>query len=272
VSSTEVGHRSSGSRGLLFVLLALVAGAAIGGAVYLALKKNNAAAKVATNDHPAGSATPSTGTTVTPTPPVGGNVPSAGSGSHLPPLLPAGGGSAVPHIGVPTHGPDLGSATAGSASTGSASAGSADEPVVMSDDPPGQIVSAVSGFKLIVPSGFTVQRSGRNLFAQAKGYTIAIGPITSKLRDPEAAAKEYAESTHLTLDGVVDIDLGGVSRPGAAFHGKLYGDEVAQSIINYVGLNYRVAVSLTMPYAARNDPTVRKFADELFAKRVIPPP
>ena len=141
----------------------------------------------------------------------------------------------------------------------------------MSDDPPGQIISAASGFKFIVPTGFTITRRGNNVYAQAKGYTIVVGPIVSKLSDPEAAAKEYANATHLTLDGVVDVPLNGVQRPGAALHGKLYGDEVAQSIISYIGINYRVVVSLTMPYAARNDPTVRAFADELFAKRVIPP-
>jgi hypothetical protein len=173
-----------------------------------------------------------------------------------------------------------GSAAAGSAGStgnpGSTAAGSAEGSAgdAASDETngvPGKVLEAHAGFKLIVPPGFTVQRQGRNVFARAPGYTISIGPITSKQLDPEAAAKEYADVVGLTLDGIGDVDINGISRSGASLHGTLYGDEVSQSIINFIGPGYRVAVILTMPNAARNDPKVRAFADDLFSKRVVVP-
>jgi hypothetical protein len=261
LSSTDVGHRHS-SRAPLFIGVALVSVAVVSVIVYFVLKKDAAPKQVATNDRPGSAAVGSNAPTGSAAASAGSATGSAGTGSiasRLPGVLP-GSGSAAPRVAA---GSAVGSAAVGS--------GAGSEEATPYDAPSGQTVNAVSGFKLIVPPGFTTQRQGKNLIARTKGYTIVLGPITSKQLDPEAGAREYAELTGLTLDGVADVELAGVSRPGAAFHGTLYGEEVAQSIINYIGPGYRVAVSLTYPAAYVNDPAVRKFADELFSQRVIVP-
>jgi hypothetical protein len=246
----------------------------LGVVLFLALKKDATPTKIAT-----GSATPTGSNTTTSSGSAGSatgsaTAPVTAGALHSVPAIAEKGSAAPTKLGKTAPIPAGSAAVAvGSAATGSATGIAAGEGSGegTASGVSGTTLNAVSGFKLIVPPGFKTQRQGKNLIAQTKGYTIVIGPITSKQEDPAAAAKEYAEQVGLQFDGVVDLDLDGVSRPGAAFHGVLYGDDVAQSIINYIGPGYRVAVSLTMPYANRNHPQVRAFADELFAKRVIVP-
>ena len=262
VSRSNVALAPAKSRDALYIVLGVIAIALIGGGVWIFGLRTQAPTprpQVAGRDRVPAPTTPSAAPAAhdptLPAQPVPAQPaqPAQPSGHEAPPPL-------AHHVPLPAVPVDAGAADHPSS-----------EPAPPADRPAGDIVDAVQGVKLIVPPGFKVQRQKGNVVAQSPGYTIVVGPITSKLRDPGAAAREYAQATGLTLDGVVPVDLGGVKRSGAAFHGTLYGDEVAQSIISYTSSKYRVAVSLTMPYAARNDPTVRAFADELFARRVIVP-
>ena len=137
--------------------------------------------------------------------------------------------------------------------------------------PSGNFVDVAGGVRVVVPHGFNVEHHGAVMLAQSPNYLIMAWPIVTKLVDPEAIAREYATTNHITYDGMTSAMFAGSMRAIGAFHGSLEGNPIAQQVVGYTGSNYTVAVSLTVPYARRNDAAVHRFANELFDKRVVLP-
>ncbi len=146
----------------------------------------------------------------------------------------------------------------------------ADTPPVQ-DHPGGTIVDVTQGVRVVVPHGFTVAHQGPVMTAATQGYLIAAGPLISKFTDPNDIAREYATTSGLVFDGLRQAMFAGAMRAEAAFHGKAQGIQIAQEIVGYSGGGYHVVVTLTVPYARRNEAAVHRFATELFDKRVLLP-
>src|SRR5262249_33949102 len=133
------------------------------------------------------------------------------------------------------------------------------------------VVDALEGVRLVVPNGFTVRRYKGALLAESTGYAIMIGPITTKERDLEAAARELAAATNMELDGYSVESIAGAERPSMTLHGELTKEMVAMTVVSYVGMKYRVAVTVTIPYAAVGDPNIIGFVKDVFEHRILVP-
>jgi hypothetical protein len=138
--------------------------------------------------------------------------------------------------------------------------------------PSGRTVDVGQGLQLVLPFSFKHELKGGALVAaDGKNYLIIAGPLVSKFTDPKDIAREYAKQYNLALDGVTNQTYAGELRAVGDFHGKAGGVEISQRVVGYVGTGYSMVVSLSVPYAHRNDAAVRSFMQELFDKRVLVP-
>ncbi len=111
------------------------------------------------------------------------------------------------------------------------------------------------GVKLNVPVDFTWSRNGAltTLTGQKLPVMIFAAVITEPSNDPKALAAAYATSTGMTLKGVGTASVAGIPCGSAWFMGMFNGMAVSQAVVALIGPGYRVAIVLQVPASLTND-------------------
>jgi serine/threonine-protein kinase len=131
----------------------------------------------------------------------------------------------------------------------------------------------IQGVQLHLSSDFSYAWNNGAMVATSpsRGAMIMAFPVTSASNDGGELAKEYAQSTGFTLDGVSTATVSGTTRPIAAYHGMVNGQPFAQAVVALLGPSYRVGVSITVPLAKAKDAQLLSWGDDFFAHRITLP-
>ena len=111
-----------------------------------------------------------------------------------------------------------------------------------------------AGMHLNVPNGFTqVQSSSTGqLYGNAQGIAIGLGPLLGGTNDPQALASAWVKEMNgaVTLASVSQMMSKGKMRPMLVFSGKINNVMAVQMIILYIEDTYRVGMLIQIPVTA----------------------
>ena len=179
-------------------------------------------------------------------------------------------------------GPDAGATGSSGTTAPSAADPWADSPSSRSPDSPpahydvpladGRKVSVGQGVSIVAPPGFQIRsQNGVTAAFDTRGVVIAAWPIPDASDDPHEFAEDYADSAHLTFDGMGTAFVGGVQHQMSMFHGRLQGVDVRQFVVELIGSNYRIAVVFQVPVKLATDPAIQGLMLELWPRRIALP-
>jgi serine/threonine-protein kinase len=136
----------------------------------------------------------------------------------------------------------------------------------------GTKVAVGQGVSLIVPPGFrTMSQKGTTVALDSRGVVITAAPILARTNDPTELARLHAANYNLELDDIEDVEIGGVERPMAIFHGNFGGVALRHIAVALIGPRYRVAVTFQAPASIADEPAIDSLATELYERRIILP-
>lgn len=126
--------------------------------------------------------------------------------------------------------------------------------------------------QLIIPPAFRISVNNKLVIAvNASGVRIIGGPLVGTSNDPKELAQDRVRLTHHVLDTFSTLQVGGVPRPSAAFHGTVSGVQIIEIMVFLVGPKHRIGMAFQFPVSLAMDPAVLQTAADLFARRIILP-